>query len=432
MDAGGGAVKGCCTRPPETASLTASQPAPTTAPQPGLQPASPGRTVLALAFAETIVWAGVFYIFPALIKHWEGDLGWEKTTIAGAFTAALVTSALCAPVAGRLIDAGHGRRLLIGGAACAGLLIGMVSLVQAPWQFYALWVALGACMAACLYEPCFAFLTRTRGGAARKAITRITLIAGLAGTVSFPVANLLAELYGWRIATAGFAAAILLIAVPLFGHGTRPVPETAAPAAGGPDVGKDGDGLRAAMRRPVFWLLAVAFAMIALTHGILITHLLPMLDERGISTAVAVLAASCIGPMQVAGRLAMMAVEQRVSMNVICGLSFAFMLAASTALIGAGAIPALLFVFVLLQGSGYGVTSITRPVVTANLLGRTGFGAISGALALPFMGATAVAPTLAAAIWTVGGYDAVRLTVLALVGLGGLSFVLAILSARRR
>ena len=186
MDAGVGAVKGCPTRPPETASLTASQPAPTTAPQ----PASPGRTVLALAFAETIVWAGVFYIFPALIKHWEGYLGWEKTTIAGAFTVALVTWALCAPVAGRLIDAGHGRRLLIGGASCAGLLIGIVSLVQAPWQFYALWVALGACMAACLYEPCFAFLTRTRGGAARKAITRITLIAGLAGTVSFPVANL--------------------------------------------------------------------------------------------------------------------------------------------------------------------------------------------------------------------------------------------------
>ncbi len=394
-------------------------------------PASPGRTVLALAFAETVVWAGVFYIFPALLAHWEGDLAWEKTTLSGAFTAALVTSALCAPIAGRLIDAGHGRRLLIGGATCAGVLIGTVSFMQSAWQFYALWIGLGASMAACLYEPCFAFLTRSRGGAARKAITRITLIAGLAGTVSFPVANLLAELYGWRAATGGFAAAILLIAVPLFVYGTRPVPD-AEPATVAGSAGNDGAGLQAAMRRPVFWLLAVAFAMIALTHGILITHLLPMLDERGIPTATAVLAASCIGPMQVAGRLAMMAVEQRVSMNAICGLSFAFMLAACTALIGAGAIPALLFVFVLLQGSGYGVTSITRPVVTANLLGRTGFGSISGALALPFMGATAIAPTLAAAIWTVGGYDAVRLTVLSLVAFGGLSFLLAILSARHR
>jgi len=428
MDACVVVVEGCRVRLPESASLTAAQhPAPPASP--GF--ASPGRTVLALAFAETIVWAGVFYIFPALLAHWEGDLGWEKTTLSGAFTAALVTSALCAPVTGRLIDAGHGRRLLIGGSICAGLLIGSVSFVREVWQFYALWIALGASMATCLYEPCFAFLTRTRGSEARKAITRITLIAGLAGTVSFPGANLLAELYGWRAATGGFATAILLICVPLFVYGTRPVPESepaAAPAGGG----KDGAGLRAALRRPTFWLLAAAFSMIALTHGILITHLLPMLDERGVSTTVAVAVASGIGPMQVAGRLAMMAVEKRVSMNAICGLSFAFMLAASTALIGAGAIPLLLFAFVLLQGSGYGVTSITRPVVTANLLGRTGFGAISGALALPFMGATAAAPTLAAAIWTVGGYDLVRLTVLSLVGFGAVCFVLAIVSARAR
>jgi predicted MFS family arabinose efflux permease len=285
-------------------------------------------------------------------------------------------------------------------------------------------------MAGALYEPCFAFLTRTRGPDARRAITRITLVAGFAGTVSFPTANVLAELYGWRAATLGFAAAILLIAVPLFRYGTRPVPVT-EPAAGAQGGASDGAGLQAAMRRPTFWLLALAFSMIALTHGILITHLLPMMDERGVSTSVAVLVASGIGPMQVAGRVAMMAVEKHVSMNVVCAVSFLFMFAASTALIGAGALPLLLIAFVVLQGSGYGVTSITRPVVTANLLGRNGFGAISGALALPFMGATAVAPTLAAAIWTVGGYDLVRIAVLSLVALGGASFLLALLSARR-
>src|SRR3546814_20269479 len=86
----------------------------------------------------------------------------------------------------------------------------------------------------------------------------------------------------------------------------------------------------------------MAFSMIALTHGILITHLLPMLDERGVSTTVAVAVASGIGPMQVAGRLAMMAVERRVSMSAVCAMSFVFMMAAASALIGAGAIPLLL------------------------------------------------------------------------------------------
>src|SRR3546814_3029874 len=110
MDGNRSAVEGCRSRfrclPPETGPLSA-QSIPV---QSAL--ASPGRTMLALAFAETLVWAGVFYIFPALIAHWEADLGWSKTTVSGAFTAALVTSALCAPLAGRMIDAGHGRRLL--------------------------------------------------------------------------------------------------------------------------------------------------------------------------------------------------------------------------------------------------------------------------------------------------------------------------------
>ena len=191
-------------------------------------------------------------------------------------------------------------------------------------------------------------------------------------------------------------------------------------------------GLRVALGRPAFWLLAVAFSMIALTHGILITHMLPMLDERGVSLTVAVLVASGIGPMQVAGRVAMMLAERYVSMNWVCAMSYLFMMAASVCLIGAGAVPVLLVAFVVLQGSGYGATSITRPVVTAGILGREGFGAISGALALPFMLATAVAPTLAAAIWAVVGYDGVRLTVLALVAVGGTAFLLALASARRR
>src|SRR3546814_13706767 len=107
-------------------------------------------------------------------------------------------------------------------------------------------------MALCLYEPCFAFLTRTRGGDARRAITRITLIAGLAGTVSFPTANLLAELFGWRAATSGFAAAILLLAVPLFAYGPRPVPF--AEAAGGNAAGAESGGEvgRASFRGSVF------------------------------------------------------------------------------------------------------------------------------------------------------------------------------------
>jgi len=119
-------------------------------------------------------------------------------------------------------------------------------------------------------------------------------------------------------------------------------------------------------------------------------------------------------------------------MNAVCGLSFALMAAAVASLILAGTAPVLLAAFVVLQGAGYGVTAISRPVVSATVLGRDGFGAISGALALPFITASAVAPTLAAAVWSVGGYDAVRWGLLVLLAIAAVSFFLAIAASRRR
>ncbi len=390
----------------------------------------PTGRVAALAIAETLVWAGMFYSFPALIAYWEADLGWSKTELAGAYSAALVCSALCAPLMGKIIDRGHGRAVLTTCAVTGGVLVGLLSQVQASWQFFVLWLGIGVCMSGCLYEPCFAFITRMMGGQARRAITRITLIAGFAGTVSFPLAGFVSEAYGWRVAVMTFAVIILAVAIPLFRYGTAlPAPEEEAETPSSLPGGSS--DLRRAMAKPTFWLLGITFSMIGLTHGIIITHLLPMLAERDVPVATAVLAASMIGPMQVAGRVAMMVVEKRLSMQVICAVSFVFMIAAISSLIGSTAWPFLLAVFVFFQGSGYGVTSITRPVVTAEILGRQGFGSISGALALGFMGAAAAAATLGAAIWEVGGYAAVRWTVFGCVLVGMTAFLTAMTLARR-
>ncbi len=139
-----------------------------------------------------------------------------------------------------------------------------------------------------------------------------------------------------------------------------------------------------------------------------------------------------IGPMQVAGRLAMMAAERHVSNLGIATVCYVALGIAALSLLGTSTIPALLVAFVLFQGAGYGVTSIVRPVITAEFLGRTNFGVISGLLALPFITATAVSPTIAAFVWERGGYDRVILLALAASGVGLLSLLSAAsLNARR-
>ena len=138
------------------------------------------RIVWPLAVAETIVWAAIYYSFPALLPAWESDLGWSKTELTGAFTSALVVSALFAPVAGRLIDHGYGRHTFAGGAVLGAVMLLLLSQVTEIWQFYAMWIGLGACQAVLLYEPAFAVITRVYGPRYKQAILLMTFLGGLA------------------------------------------------------------------------------------------------------------------------------------------------------------------------------------------------------------------------------------------------------------
>ena len=67
------------------------------------------KIVWPFAIAETLVWAAYYYSFPALLPTWEADLGFSKTALTGAFTLALIVSAVTAPIVGRLIDFGYGK-----------------------------------------------------------------------------------------------------------------------------------------------------------------------------------------------------------------------------------------------------------------------------------------------------------------------------------
>lgn len=373
----------------------------------GPPPRSLRRDVVPLALAQTIVWAAVYYSFPALLPEWERDLGWSKTEISGAFTAALVIAAVLAPMAGRMIDRGAAWLIHPGGTALGALLLVALSQVTEIWQFYAVWAGLGLAMAGCLYEAAFAIITVTVGGRAREAITAVTLVAGFAGTVSFPSAHYLSGLYGWRGAVLWFAGAVALVAIPLMLAGLRLLERHRGTAGTVEETPGDAAGRVGATRRPAFWLLGFAFGTIGLVHGLVLSHLLPILADRGIGAAAAVLAASTIGPMQVLGRVVMIATERRVQIFGVAVACYLGMGVGCLALLMAGLAPWLVAVFVVLHGAGYGTASIVRPVLTAEVLGRRRFGVVAGMLAIPFMGGFAIGPTTAALVWEAGGYDLV-------------------------
>ncbi len=378
------------------------------------------KIIVPLAIAETIIWAGCYYSFAAFILIWEQGFGWSKMELAGAFTSALVFSALLAPAIGRQIDLGRAKSVFTLCIAAGAILLFLLSRVTQYWQFLLLWSLIGVALAGMLYEACFSVITRCMGKDAKWAITIVTLIAGFAGTVSFPSAHYLTEFFGWRAALIIFSAAVVLVAMPLARMGCH----NAEALGGTRAIKQKGNGEKAAiiLQQPAFWLLAIAFTTLALNHGAIISHLLPLLHERGIGGETAVLAASMVGPMQVCGRLALMASERHASIFTVAGFCFVAVGLAAISLLFAGNAVWLLAIFVIFQGAGYGLVSVVRPVITAFVLGQDGFGTKSGMIALPYMLGFAAGPTFAALLWQVGGYDLVILSsmVLVLAGFGAL------------
>ena len=214
-----------------------------------------------------IVWASTYYAFPALLPAWERDLGWSKTELSFAFTISLVVSASLIPITGRLIDRGLGPAIFAGGAALGALLLGLLCAVTELWQFYCIWIGLGVAMSSTLYEACFALLVRSTGDQARRAITIVSIVAGLAGTVAFPGAHLLTGAFGWRGAVLVFAAAVGGVALPLIWRACRHAEARAAAAAPAPAPSATATQALAVARTAVFWLFSAAIFLAALDHG---------------------------------------------------------------------------------------------------------------------------------------------------------------------
>ena len=176
---------------------------------------TPLQQVLALGSTQTIAWASSTYLPAILAQPIALELGVSTGAVFGAFSLSLVVMGLAGPAVGRAIDRAGGRGMLA--ASNLVLAAGLVALGLAgnAAALFAAWLLLGAGMAMGLYDAAFAALVRIYGAESRSAITGITLIAGFASTVGWPLTAFLADRFGWRICCFTWAAIHILVALPL-------------------------------------------------------------------------------------------------------------------------------------------------------------------------------------------------------------------------
>lgn len=377
-----------------------------------------------LAIAQTLLWGALYYLFPALLLHWEHDYGWGRSELTLALALAVVISALFAPLAGRFADRGAAVLMQPICALAGALLLLLLPFAESLIQFYLVWGLIGVTMAGCLYETCFAFVIRHLGEASKRPITQITLVAGFASTLCFPMAAFFAEQFSVNTAVQFFAATIIFIAAPLFWLGARSLEQHYPAVKHAADEAAHSN--HSFLRKPAFWLLAASFSLLTINHGVILNHLLPILDDRGIPDAIALLAISMIGPMQVLGRVMWMAFDRYLSVSAVTLGCFAGINLATVCLIfSTDAIPLLIF-FVVFQGAAYGVVSIVKPLLAREIMGGRNFGAISGSMAVPYLTCFAASPYIGALLWEWQGYALTLWAILlfSLIGMGTLLIAL--------
>jgi MFS transporter len=351
--------------------------------------AGPWRAVPVLGVTQVLTWGTMFYPPVLIVPLIAADRGWSISFTMGGFSLALLTAGITARYIGASIDRLGGQITMTLGSLAGAAGLALLVYASQPLAYYAVWMLIGAAMAANLYDAAFASLGRIFGIGARRPITALTLVGGFASTVSWPVTQLLIEHVGWRGTYVVYAAVLAVVAAPL--HALL-LPRARAEAEVAHESATAAPKRFLPAKGTIFLLLATGFAAYAFVPSGMSAHLLAIFKRSGIDANTVVWIGALFGPSQVAARLVEFAFGRHVHPLWVGRGALIALLGAFAMLAVTGLSPLTAAVFAVLFGGANGLMTITRGAVPLALFGADGYGKLMGRIAAPFMLMQAAAP----------------------------------------
>ena len=369
-----------------------------------------------LCITEITSWGVLYYAFPVLAPGISQDTGWPISIVTAAFSAGLVVSAGVGIPVGRLLDR-HGPRWVMSVGSVVGVLAA-VSVARAgslPW-FFAAWLLAGVAQAAVFYPPAFAALTRWWGDDRVRALTALTVVAGLSSTVFAPLTAALIEPAGWRGTYLVLAVILAVVTVPAHLLGLRGrwpaavarTERTSSPADGSGDEVEETATVRSIAGSRPFLLLVAAVCLGAFTAFAVAVNQVPLLLERGLSTELAAWALGLGGIGQVLGRLGYTRVFGRLGVRARAALVLGLLAVTTAVLAVLPGPPVALVLTAMGVGAARGIFTLLQATALSDRWPSRFYGRLNGLLSAPVMLAIAVSPWAGSALADVlGGYPPV-------------------------
>ncbi|MFD3641794.1 MFS transporter [Streptomyces griseus] len=361
----------------------------------------PRAALPALCATQITSWGIVYYAFPVLNPQITSATGWPAGLTAAAFSAALLVSAVAGIRVGRIIDRHGPRAVMTTGSVVGVLSILIVALAPNLPVFIAGWLLAGLAMAGTFYQPAFAALTRWWAPDHVRALTIVTLAGGLASTVFAPLTAALAEHLSWRATYVVLALILAAVTVPAHAVALKapwPEPSTSTPLH---TIGRKD---QVARTRP-FWMLAATLTLSAFTVSAAVIALVPLMTERGYTSAEAAWALGLGGAGQTLGRTLYATLARHTSPTTRTTTLVALGALTTAALAVTPGPYGLLVALSVAAGTVRGNLTLLQATAITDRWGTTHYGRLSGLLAAPTTTAAAIAPFAGAVVAApLGGY----------------------------
>lgn len=352
-------------------------------------------TVLCLGLSQLICWGVSYYLIGAFGDAIAAEFGWSHSLVHGGFSAALLVMGVVSPLVGRAIDRRGGRPVMAAGSVLTALGCAGLALAREPIAYYAAWLCLGLAMRMTLYDAAFAALARIGGPLAKRPISQVTLLGGLASTVFWPIGHYLAVATDWRTALWAYAGFALLtlplhLAIPPGRHSDPPA-GPAAPNVDAPTAPPRDQALAAA-------LYALIVTLTACLNSAMSAHMIPILAGLGLAASAAVWISTLRGIAQSLARLAEVLFGGRLHPLALAVLAAALLPLCFAIGLFSGGFVAAAVAFAFLYGAGNGLLTIVRGTLPLALFDPRSYGARVGRLLVPSFFLSALAPLIYAAV----------------------------------